>query len=212
MVNINKIQSLANDKGIKLSFIIKKIGLQGRSYFHDIERYNRDIPDDKLAIIAEILGTSPEYLRDESDNPLPSHKKSVKNLMPLKTKKVPLLGEIACGKPIFADEKHGEYVLANGDLDCDFCLIAKGDSMTGARIYDGDIVFVKQQDTVENGQVAVVLIGDEATLKRVYYYPEKNKMILNPENPIYEPMVYVGEELSEVRILGRAVAFQSVVR
>lgn len=84
--------------------------------------------------------------------------------------------------------------------------------MIGARIYDGDIVFVRKQSTVDNGEIAAVLIDDEATLKRVYYYPDKNKLVLSPENPKYEPFVYIGEELSEVRILGKAVAFQSVIR
>ena len=84
--------------------------------------------------------------------------------------------------------------------------------MIGARILDGDIVFCRQQDMVENGEIAVVLINDEATLKRVYYYPEKKKLVLQAENPKYEPFVYVGEELDEIRILGKAIAFQSDVR
>ena len=134
------------------------------------------------------------------------------NLLPLETKKVPLLGRIACGQPIFASEEHGEFIVASDTLDADFCLRAQGDSMVGARILDGDVVFIRRQDTVENGQIAAVLIGDEATLKRVYYYPESEKLILTPENPAYEPLVYMGEELGEIRIIGRAVAFQSVIR
>ena len=137
---------------------------------------------------------------------------SFDHITPLKTKRVPLLGSIACGEPIFANEEHGEFVLTSDNIDADFCLRAQGDSMSGARIFDGDIVFIRQQDEVENGQIAAVMIGDEATLKRVYYYPEKSKLILNPENPAYEPLVYVGAELEEIRILGRAVAFQSVIR
>ena len=84
--------------------------------------------------------------------------------------------------------------------------------MTGARIYDGDLVFIRRQSTVDNGEVAAVIISDEATLKRVYYYPEEEKLILSPENPKYAPLVYIKDELSEVKILGKAVAFQSVVR
>lgn len=84
--------------------------------------------------------------------------------------------------------------------------------MIGARIYDGDIVFIKKQDMVNNGEIAAVIIDNEATLKRVYYYPEKNKIVLNPENPAFEPLVYINEELNEIRILGKAVAFQSIVR
>ena len=83
--------------------------------------------------------------------------------------------------------------------------------MTGARILDGDIVFIKKMPVVENGSIAAVIVGDEATLKRVYYYPQQKKLILNAENPKYEPFVYVGEELDTVRILGKAVAFQSDV-
>ena len=91
----------------------------------------------------------------------------------------------------------------------DFCLKAKGDSMINARIFDGDIVFIKQMPMVENGEIAAVIIDNEATLKRVYYYPEKHKLILNPENPAYEPLVYINEELDTIRILGKAVCFMS---
>lgn len=81
--------------------------------------------------------------------------------------------------------------------------------MIGARIKDGDIVFCVEQSMVDNGEIAAVIIGDEATLKRVYYYPEKGKLVLQAENPKYEPFVYVGEELNQIRIIGKAVAFQS---
>ena len=137
---------------------------------------------------------------------------NIKNILPIKTKKVPLLGDIACGKPIWAEQTYGEFINVSDDVDADFCLRASGDSMIGARIYDGDIVFIKKQDMVNNGEIAAVIIDNEATLKRVYYYPEKNKIVLNPENPAFEPLVYINEELNEIRILGKAVAFQSIVR
>ncbi len=76
---------------------------------------------------------------------------------------------------------------------------------------DGDIVFIRKTPIVENGSIAAVIIGDEATLKRVYYYPQQKKLILNAENPRYEPLVYIGEELDRICILGKAVAFQSDV-
>ena len=134
------------------------------------------------------------------------------NIFPIETKKFPLLGEIACGEPIYADEDKESYIEAGADIKADFCLKAKGDSMINARILDGDIVFIRKQPMVDNGEIAAVIIDDEATLKRVYYYPEKNKLVLNPGNPKYEPLVYVNEELNEIRILGKAVAFQSTVR
>ena len=134
------------------------------------------------------------------------------NLSPISTQRVPMLGDIACGQPIFANEERESYVQIGKEIQADFCLTARGDSMIGARIHDGDIVFCRAQETVENGEVAAVIIGDEATLKRVYYYPEKKKLVLQAENPKYEPFVYIGEELSEIRIIGKAIAFQSDVK
>lgn len=120
-----------------------------------------------------------------------------------------MLGEIACGKPIYTNEDRESYVEVGTDLNVDFCLAARGDSMIGARIRSGDIVFCRAQDMVNNGEIAAVIIGDEATLKRVYYYPEQKKLVLQAENPKYEPFVYVNDELDQIRILGKAVAFQS---
>ena len=82
----------------------------------------------------------------------------------------------------------------------------------GARIYDGDIVFVRKQDMVDDGEIAVVLIEDEATLKRVHYDREANVLSLYAENPKYKTMRFYGEQLNQIRILGKAVAFQSDVR
>ena len=125
--------------------------------------------------------------------------------------RMPIVGEIACGEPIYADEEHESFAAADSSLDANFCLRARGDSMTGARIYDGDIVFIRSQDSVDNGEIAAVIINDEATLKRVYYYPEDEKLILSPENPRYAPLVYIKEELNSIKILGKAVAFQSTI-
>jgi repressor LexA len=127
----------------------------------------------------------------------------------ISTKKLPLLGRIACGAPIYDTSEYGSFCTPGADIEADFCLTASGDSMIGARIFDGDIVFIRAQDTVENGEIAAVVIEDEATLKRVYFYPEKNKLILSPENPKYEPLIFSGEELNSVKILGKAVAYQS---
>ena len=84
--------------------------------------------------------------------------------------------------------------------------------MIGARIFDGDLVFIREQNWVDNGEIAAVIINEEATLKRVYYYPDEAKIILSPENPKYAPLVYINEELNSIKILGKAVAFQSVIR
>lgn len=204
----NRIKELRSVKNITQSKLAKIIGVAQNtlSYW---ENGTYDIDSESLKKIAVFFEcTIDEVLGVKNANA----KYNIKNISPFKTKKVPLLGDIACGEPIFTNEEHGEFVLTSEDISVDFCLRAKGDSMIGARILDGDIVFIKKQTSVDNGQIAAVLIGDEATLKRVYYYPDKNKLVLGAENPAYEPFVYVGEELEEVKILGRAVAFQSVVR
>ncbi len=135
----------------------------------------------------------------------------IDNIIPLpKTKKVPLLGTIACGDPILATENIEDYVAVDESSPASFALKCKGDSMITARIFDGDIVYIKPQPDVENGEIAAVLIGNEATLKKVYKQP--NKLTLSPCNPMYSDMVYTDEELNEIKILGKAVAFTSIIR
>ena len=134
------------------------------------------------------------------------------NLRPIEKKTLPMLGSVACGKPIFISEERESYVEVGTEVKADYCLRAKGDSMINARINDGDIIFVRQQPTVENGEIAVVAVDDEATLKRVYYYPETQKLVLQAENPAYAPLLFVGDELEKVHILGKAVALQTDVK
>ena len=125
-------------------------------------------------------------------------------------RKIPLVGSIACGTPILAEENLDGDVEAPDHVRADFALRCKGDSMINARIFDGDIVYIRQQESVEHGEIAAVLIGDEATLKRVYMYDDC--ISLEAENPQYKPMVYRGEEMNNIRILGKAVAFTSMIR
>ena len=126
---------------------------------------------------------------------------------------IPILGTIACGDPILAEENiEGEVDLPEY-IHADFALRCKGDSMINARIHDGDIVYIRQQPTVNNGEIAAVLIDDEATLKRVYIGMNSegvvDTLILQPANPRYQPMFFKGEELNDIRILGKAVGFTS---
>ncbi len=131
------------------------------------------------------------------------------NFIPITKITVPVLGTVACGKPIYAEEHLECYVDTINTVHPDFALWAKGDSMVEARINDGDLVFVKKQEMVENGEIAVVLINDEVTLKKVFYEPNKNRIMLMPANKNYQPFIYEGEELNNIHILGKAVAFQS---
>lgn len=136
---------------------------------------------------------------------------SVPGILPLPANKAyPLVGDIACGTPILAEENISEYIQFPDDMEVDFCLRCRGDSMVDARIYDGDIVFIRQQPEVENGEIAAVLIGEETTLKRVYRTGDT--LTLVAANSAYAPMVYTGEHLENVRILGKAVSFLSTVK
>lgn len=163
---------------------------------------------DTLQAIAKALGCTLDDFSDESDTVLPPYE----NIMPIGIQRLPMLGEIACGQPIFASEDRESYVEIGSNIHADFCLRAKGDSMINARILDGDIIFIRKQASVENGEIAAVIINDEATLKRVYYYPERHQITLVAENPTYPPLVYIEDELNTVHILGKAVAFQSDVK
>lgn len=121
--------------------------------------------------------------------------------------KVPLVGTISCGEPIYADQECGRYTLVSG-VNADFALEAQGDSMIGDRIYNGDVVFCRNQPTVDNGEIAVVIIKDEATLKHFFYYPDRGLVILKASNPAYEDLIYMDDELADIRILGKAIAVE----
>lgn len=163
---------------------------------------------DKIAKLAEALHTTPAYLMGWEETP---ESISADNIVPIpKMAKIPLLGNIACGDPITAEENLDGFVSAPEEISADFALRCKGDSMIGARILDGDIVLIRQQPDVEDGEIAAVLIDNEATLKRVH--KKTGCLILNPANPAYEPIIIAGEELADVRIIGKAVYFISAVK
>lgn len=137
--------------------------------------------------------------------PLPS------NVIPLsKMKKVPLVGQIACGTPILAEQNITDYIDLPSHIRADYALTCKGDSMINLGIQDGDIVYIRQQENVENGQVAAVMVGDEeATLKRFYY--EDNVVQLIAENTTIPPKVFIGEAINRIHVVGLAVAYTHVI-
>lgn len=184
--------------------LAKRLGYKSRSSINKIELDIYNLKQSKIKAIADALQTTPGYIMGWNDTD--------QYVLPISVQSLPLLGNISCGNPILADEHIELYVELTTKIKADFCLKAKGDSMINARIHDGDIVFIRKQDTVENGEIAAVIIGDEATLKRVFYYPDEGKLVLQSENPKYEPFVYIGDELNTVKILGKAVAFQSDIR
>ena len=200
----SRLKAARKAKRLTLDELAARVGTSKQT----IHRYENgiisNIPHEKIELLAEALELTPGELMGWSNS-------SFNNIVPISIKKLPILGSISCGEPIYATEEHESFAAIDKNIDADFCLIASGDSMTGARIFDGDIVFIRSQNSVDNGEIAAVIIDDEATLKRVYYYPEKEKLVLNPENPKYAPLVYVGGELNSIKIIGKAVAFQSSV-
>lgn len=165
-----------------------------------------NIPSDKIEAMAEILKTTPAYLMGwEEETVLPP------NIEPLGSmQKIPLVGQIACGTPILAEQNIEDYVDLPGHIRADFALTCKGESMIGAGIRTGDIVYIRKQEEVENGQIAAVMIGsDEATLKRVYTKPGVVQLVA--ENPNIAPAIFIGEEAEKIHIVGLAVAYTHVL-
>ena len=183
-----KLKELRKSRGMTLDELAELIGTSKQT----IHRYENgiitNVPPEKVESLANALGTTPGELMGWDTEPAVAYE----NVIPMSVKQLPVLGDIACGMPIYAEERHESFVTVSDKFDADFCLTARGDSMTGARIYDGDIVFIRSQSTVQNGEIAAVILGDEATLKRVYYSQNEEKVILSPENPRYAPLVFVG--------------------
>lgn len=209
MTIYDRIRTLREKKGMSQQELAERVGFKTASAVNKIELGLRDINQTKIIAFAKALNTTPSYLMGWDDDEFDVF--SIPGVMPIpKMKKVPRLGTIACGEPIFADENLNGYDDIDFDIDCDFSLECQGDSMINARILDGDIVYIKQMPMVNNGEIAAVMVDNEVTLKRVFL--SNNKLVLQPENPQYSPMVYVNEELNNIRILGKAVYFKSIVK
>ena len=204
-----KLKELREQKGIMQKDLAKHFGVAKSTYSY--WESGKTEPDTKIiSAIAEYFGVSIDFLLGKSTSA--NFFDKFDDILPIEAKSFPMLGEIACGKPIMANEEKELYVTAGAKINADFCLRAKGDSMVNARIEDGDIVFIKKQEIVDNGEIAAIVIENSVTLKRVYYYPEQKKLILQAENPHYPPLAYVDMELDSIHILGKAVAFQSSVK
>lgn len=211
-----RIKQRRKELGLSVDELADKLGKNRATIYRYESNEIEKLPTTVLDPLADVLGVSPGFLMGWEDeptikDPLDILMEKYDNIKPVKLKRFPLLGEIACGEPIFADEDRESCVMADMDINADFCLTAKGDSMINARINDGDIVFIKEMPMVDNGDIAAVIIDDDATLKRVYYYPEDNTIQLIAENPKFKPLIYKNEELDQIRILGKAVYFMSAL-
>lgn len=198
-----------------------------------VTRYERgEFGRIKIAIIeafANATGVNPSWIDGNSDKMVLNDADRFWNwakefnarnfpdsITPATTDTYPLLGEVACGEPIIANPEYEVY--SDGHrINADAVVKAKGDSMIGARIFDGDVVFIKYADTVENGQIAAVLVENmqsydaEVVLKRFYRYGN-DLIVLRSENPAYPDIEIHKEEHRRVKVIGKAIAFQSELR
>lgn len=204
-----KIKRVRESKNIAQVDLATLVGISKQTLYKYENGIITNIPSNKIEAIASALETTPAYLMGWNE---PQHNSytGIENIIPMPNMvKVPLLGDIACGEPIIAEENIETYLNMPEEIKGTFALRCKGDSMINARIFDGDVVFIREQPDVENGEIAAVLIDNEATLKRVYKYD--NRIELRAENPTFKPLSYEGEKLADIRILGKAVGFLSTI-
>lgn len=202
----DRIHMLRKEQGLTLEDIGRAAGVAKSTVRKWESGLITSIRTDKVQKVAAALDTTLDFLLNGVEDDT-----FYKNMEPLpQTRPVPVIGRIACGTPILAEENVEDYAELDVRVRADFALRCHGDSMINAHIFDGDLVFIRKQPDVENGEIAAVVIDGEATLKRVYKYP--NRLELRPENPLCPVLQYEGAELETIRIIGKAVSFLGQVR
>lgn len=203
-----KIRALRQDRKLTQQELAKLVGVTDKA----VSTWENGTKTPRMGVIeklADYFGVSKAYLVDDnvtSSTLVPVDFQNIDGIIPVPHgKAVPIIGSIACGTPVLAVENINGYIDVNLQDPADFALVCKGSSMR-PRLIDGDVVLIHKQPTVDNGQTAAVLIGEEATLKRVYF-PDREHIILSPENPDFSPMSFAKEELNSIKILGKVVGF-----
>lgn len=197
-----KIKTLRKSIGLTQTELGQRVGVQKNAVSKWECGRVEDIPTSTIKALATLFGVPASYLID--DDAESAYKSPLLPLPHMKRWKV--LGGTACGQPLFKPLEEAS-VLAPADIDADYVFKCVGDSMINARIFDGDIVFIKE-DAVSDGQIGVVRIGEEYTLKRIYH--GSDYLELRSENPMYPPIIIRGDQ-ENAEILGRAVHFLSRV-
>lgn len=213
MVNTTKLRNLAKSKGIKLSFLCEQFGLN-RSYINNIERGKASMSDDRIQKIASVLGTTYEYLTDQTDDPKPKSNKKTPEITSNadiisgnnsnNIYMIPIFENVSAGFGIYADDYITGYMpmyfSSSNEAEESIFITVRGDSMY-PKIEDGDTVLVHKQDSVDSGTIAVVLLDDDdALVKRIVYGAEWIE--LQSINPMYPPMRFVGADVLRIKVLG----------
>lgn len=202
-----RLKALRTEKGWSQQRLADELEIS-KSSVNMYERGEREPSFETMEAIADIFNVDMDYLYGRTDvkiaNPITPAKPTIPpGFLPMpEMVQVPLVGRIACGTPILAEQNIEQIVSIPASWRATFTLMCKGDSMA-PRIQDGDLVAVRSQPEVENGEIAAVRIGEEATLKHVYKYP--NYIELRPENPEYNSIIKIGPEMEDVHIEGRVV-------
>ena len=204
----DRLKRLRKEHGYTQESLAAVIGVE-RSSVGKYEGKSGVIPsNDVLARIADLFGVSIDYLleRENRNQISPANQTFPPNILPVHRRKIPILGNVAAGEPIFADEEHEEYVIDDDANDCDFALRIAGDSMEPL-LHDGDIVYVRQQDDVNDGEIGILLLDDEAVIKHIYHIPD-GVQVVSQNAAKYPPKTYTWPNYDTIRILGRAVAYR----
>lgn len=201
---------IIRDRRAELGLTLEELGNEvgvGKSTIRKWEQGTiKQAKRDKIAKLAKALRIDVALLVADEDN---SDIVYARNIFKPNFQTVPIIGTIACGEPILAQENVEGLATKSDHIEADFALWCKGDSMT-PRFNDGDLVFIRQQSDVDNGQIAAVLIENEATLKHVY--KQSDRLTLIAENPSFPPLIYTDPvELQQIRILGLVTGYQRAV-
>ena len=209
---MNKFGKLIHDRRSELGLTLEEVGNRvgvGKSTIRKWEQgMIQNVKRDKILALAKALSIDPAMLifSDEESNDV----FQISNVFRPTMGTIPIVGSIACGTPILAQENIEGNAQVSDHIQADFALWCKGDSMS-PKFEHGDLVFIRQQSDVDPGQIAAVLIGEEATLKHVYH--KDGILTLVSENPKYPPMIYTDpEQLMQTRILGLVTGFQRAIR
>lgn len=198
-----RIRQLREIHGMTQEYLGDCVGASKQTIYKYEQGIVTNIPLDTLYALASALRTTPGYLTGwggpDDDGPAPAPKANT----------VPLVGRVAAGTSVWDGQNIEEYIPAAPRCQSDFALRFQGDSMINARIFDGDIVYIHSQRDVDNGEIAAVLIGEEIVLRKVFRTPDR--LALRAENPMYSDSVFAGEEIKNVRILGKAMALSAMV-
>ena len=196
-----RIRQRREQLGLSQEELAARMGYRSKSSITKLEKGINDLPRAKLEELAAALNTTPAWLMGLVDLPSPPP-----GFEPLpEMVRVPLVGSIACGAPITAEQNIECYIGVPAAWHADFALTCHGSSMAPT-ICDGDIVCIRRQPEVEQGEIAAVRIGEEATLKHFHRQGE-TVMLLADNAAVCPPMIFAGPQLEEIQIEGRAVGF-----